>query len=193
MTDAKQVIRRQLDRAGNTLLLALEPVDEEEFFAENANGFSAAWTFGHLSCVADLFSSWISGELLFGPAFHLVFNETGVTGPGPVSKAAGVNRGLYPKADLLLRFRQASVKALRVLGAFDISQWDDPAPPAVPAGLLTRGAVWERLAVHTDWHCGELAGSMARFFGTYALNILPHHLYVTPANPSPTERLEPVS
>jgi hypothetical protein len=178
MTNASQVIARQMTLSGETLLLALEPLSDSEFFRENVNGFSAAWVTGHLACVADLFSSWFDGEKLLSGPFHQVFNDTAVIAGGPLSRAAGVDRGLYPKADLLLWFRQAMVKALRTLAEFDLAQWDAPGPACVPVTLTAAGAVWERLAVHVYWHCGELAGSMPRFFGTYALNILPHHLYV---------------
>ena len=180
MTTVNQLIARQMTLSGERLLLAMEPLDDDEFFAGNANGFSAAWAVGHLACVADLFSSWFSGQLLLSRPFHAVFNETGVVAEGPVSKADSVNRELYPKAGLLLAFRQAMIKALRVLNAFEPARWDAPAPPGAPVSLLSGGAVWERLAVHGDWHCGELAGSMPRFYGTYPLNILPHHLYVLP-------------
>lgn len=182
MTDVRQVIKRQVTLSGNTLLLALEPVSEDEFFAENATGFSAAWTAGHLSCVADLFSSWFDGRLALSREFHQVFNETEVTAAGPASKAAGVSRERYPKENLLLRFRQAVVKAMRALDAFDLAQWDAPAPPGAPVSLLTGGAVWEHLAVHAYWHLGELSGSMPRFAGTYTLNIVPHYLHY-PAMP----------
>jgi hypothetical protein len=182
MSTAAQVIWRQMDRSGSTLLLGLEPVPDDEFFAGNANGFSAAWVTGHLACVADLFSSWHDPHpgLLFERAFHQVFNDTGLTEPGPASKAASVCPDRFSKALLLHRFREGMTKALRVLHAFDLSDWDAPAPAAVPVSMLTGGAVWEILAAHTYWHCGELAGSMPLFFGTYTLNIAPHHLYVAP-------------
>lgn len=176
MSTPADVVLRQLDRSGNTLMLALEPVSDEEFFAVNANGFSAAWVTGHLACVADLFSSWLGdGQLLLDAPFHAVFNETAVTGATDRAAAAGAH---HTKAELLLKLRQSMVKALRVLAAFDASRWDAPAPPGTPASLLTGGAVWEVLAVHVYWHCGELAGSMPRFSGTYALNILPHYFYI---------------
>lgn len=181
MTDqlgpAAAVVARQLDRSGNTLMLALEPLDDEEFFAENANGFSAAWVVGHLACVADLFSSWLDGgRLLLDEGYHAVFNETAVVASLP-SRATSVDRGQFPKALLLLDFRRAMVKALRVLASFDEEQWDVAGPSGIPASLVTGGAVWEILAAHVYWHCGELAGSMPRFSGTYTLNILPHYFY----------------
>jgi len=177
MTDLRQLIERQMDDAGNRLVLALEPASKEEFFAANVTGFSAAWTVGHLASVADLFSSWFDGHLLLSPGFHQVFNDTGAAEAGPVSKAVSVNSESYPQPYLLLRFRQATMKALDTLDAFDLAQWDAPAPPAAPVSLRAGGAVWEHLAVHADWHCGELAGSMPRFFGTYALNGVPHNFY----------------
>jgi hypothetical protein len=181
MTDAKQLIARQITRSGDTFLLAMEPLDEAEFYAENSNGFSAAWVTGHLACVADLFSSWFDGGQAFlGAGFHAVFNETAITGPAGVSKAASVDRETYGKDLLLLRFRQAMVKALGVMRTFELAAWDDPAPPGVPVTMRTGGDVWEILAAHIYWHCGELAGSMPRFAGTYTLNIAPHHLYVPP-------------
>jgi hypothetical protein len=178
-TSANQVVARQIDRSANTLLLALEPIDSAEFFAPNHNGFSAAWVVGHLSCVADLFSSWLDndGGLLLDPEFHAVFNETAVTEAGTASKVAGISQN-DSKEFLLLQFRLATVKALRVLR--DFKEWDQPAPADVPASLLTCGAVWELLAVHIYWHLGELSGSMPRFFGTYTLNTLPHYVYVKP-------------
>jgi DinB family protein len=181
MTDAQQVIARQLTRSGEIFILAMEPLDEEEFFAENGNGFSAAWVTGHLACVADLFSSWFDGgRLLLGEGFHAVFNETAVVPASGISKAASVDRQTWTKDTLLLLFRQAVVKALRVLGSFESATWDAPAPPGVPVTMRTGGDVWEILAAHVYWHLGELAGSMARFRGTYALNIAPHHLYAPP-------------
>jgi hypothetical protein len=176
VTDLRDIIMRQLDRSGNTLMLALEPVSDEEFYAENLNGFSAAWTVGHLACVADLFSYWLDDEpLLFDPGFHKVFNDTDVN-DGEGSRT--VDRVRYPKKLLLKLFQQAMVKALRVLKEFDLILWDGPAPPGVPVSLGTSGAVWEHLGVHVYWHCGELAGSMPRFFDTYTLNILPHYFYL---------------
>jgi hypothetical protein len=180
VTSASEVVWRQIDSAGNRFLLAMELVDDDEFFAENKDGFSAAWVTGHLACVADLFSSWFDSGLLFEDSFHQVFNDTGVTVAGPVSKAASVRPDRFSKALLLHRFRQAVVKALRVLRAFDPAQWDAPAPAAVPVGLRTGGAVWESLGVHTDWHAGGLAGSMPVFFGRYALNPVPHGFYLEP-------------
>jgi hypothetical protein len=183
MADARQVIARQMTRSGETLIIALEPVSDDEFFAENPDGLSAARVTGHLACVADLFSSWFDGCRLLSAEFHQVFNDTAVTAAGPGSKAAGVSRELYPKADLLLWFRQAMVKALRALNAFDLSHWDTPGPPGLPVTMRTGGDVWEFLGGHTYWHCGGLASSMSRFRGTYTLNLQPHHLYVPPERP----------
>lgn len=179
MTDAAQVVARQIVRSSDILLLALEPAGDGEFFAENPDGLSAAWVAGHLACVADLFSSWFDRQpLLLSSSFHQVFNETAVTAAGEeVSKAASVSREVYPKALLLRSFRQAVLKALRVLRAPGAAQWDAPAPPGAPVTLLTGGAAWEILAAHVYWHLGGLAGSMPRFRGTYTLNILPHYFY----------------
>ena len=187
MTDVRDLIARQLDRSGTILLRALEPLAGEEFYAENANGYSAAWTVGHLAAVCDLLSFWFdTGPLLFDPLFHRVFNDTTVAQvqPGEVPAGATVaskarQAVFYPKADLLQRFEQAMIKALRVLAAFDVTQWDTPAP-SVPRSLGTGGAVWEALAVHVYWHCGELAGSMERFHGTYTLNPMSHYFYAPP-------------
>jgi hypothetical protein len=177
VTDLSQLIARQMDRSGSILMLGLEPVPDEEFFAENANGFSAAWVTGHLACFADLFSSWFDGERVFDDAFHSVFNQTELAPEGAISKAVSVNPEINSKPALLFRFNMAWNKALDALAAFDVSQWDGPAPRGAPVGLLTAGAVWETIAVHVYWHLGELAGSMPMFFGTYTLNIYPHHFY----------------
>ena len=180
MTTLNQLIARQMDRMGNAFMNAMGPVSDGEFFAENANGFSAAWVAGHMACVYDLFSSWFSEELLFEDSFRRLFNETDVIEAGPVSKAASVDPERYSKALLLHRFNQAWVKAARTLNAFGASQWDAPAPPAAPVSLLTGGAVWEVLAMHVPWHCGELSGSMKLFYRTYALNTVPHYGYAPP-------------
>lgn len=179
-TTVATVIARQVELSGHVLLRGMEPLDPAEFFAENRDGLSAAWVTGHLACFADLFSSWLDpgGQLLLDGSFHQVFNETDVAEAGPVSKAASVDPAVYPKTLLLHRFREAVVKAQRVLGEFDIAQWDAPAPPDVPLSLRTCGAVWEILGGHINWHLGGLASSMPRFDGTYTLGLLPHHLYV---------------
>ena len=182
MTTAADVTERQIVRSGTTLLHAMEPLDADTFFAENPDGFSAAWVVGHQACVADLFSSWFDdGELLFTESFHQVFNETGIeTGLTMMSKAATVSRSQYPKGLLLLRFRQGVSKALRVLRSFGVENWDSPGPPGTPVPLLTGGEVWEHLARHGDWHNGQLAGSMPVFFFTYTLNTLSHYFYEPP-------------
>jgi hypothetical protein len=180
MADPRNIIARQMEASGATLLLAFEPVSDEEFYAANATGFSAAWTIGHLACVDDLFSSWLcGGRLLLDHDFHKVFNETSSgTAPDPGVRRAAAEK--YPKAELLLKFRQARVKALRVLSTFSTAQWDTEAPPGTPLSLPTGGSVWEHLGRHVDWHLGELAGSMKRFEGTYTLNMAPHYFYVPP-------------
>jgi hypothetical protein len=180
VTDVKQLVERQMVTAGNTLLIAMETVGDDEFFHKQVTGFSAAWTVGHLACVPDLFSGWFGGHVLLNEQFHHMFNETDVVEAGALSKAESVDREFFPKKLLLYHYRQAMVKAIQILRSFDIEQWDAPPPLGVPVTLLTGGAVWERLAVHGDWHNGELAGSMPRFFDTHAMNPLPHHLYVPP-------------
>lgn len=186
MTGPRDIVARQLDRSGAILLRALEPLDDGEFYAENANGYSAAWAAGHLAAVCDLLSSWFdTGPLQFDGLFHRVFNDTAAqVQPGGVPAGATVagkarQAVYYPKADLLQRFEQAVTRALRVLAAFDVTQWDVPAP-GLPLSLATGGAVWEHLAVHCYWHSGELAGSMPRFHGTYTLNPMSHYFYAPP-------------
>lgn len=176
MTDARQVIARQMTGGGDRLLLALEPLDDGEFYAVNPNGFSAAWVTGHVACVPDLFSSWFGSGLVLDRGVHQVFNNTA----GASAGGQAVDRERYPKDVLLELFCRAQVKALRVLRAFGLEEWDAPAPPAAPVSLLTGGAVWEALGPHTWWHCAELAGSMKRFYGTTTLGTLPHRLYVPP-------------
>ena len=176
--DVRDILARMITLSGQTFLLAMEPLSDDVFFAEQPNGFSAAWVTGHGACFPDLFSSWFTGERVLGDDFHAVFNETAVVAAGPVSKAATVDRETYPKDLLMLRFREAGTKAIRTLRSFKLEEWYSQAPPGAPVGLLTAGSVWERLAVHTYWHNGELAGSMPVFHGTYSLNIEPHHLYV---------------
>ena len=174
--DARQLVIRLMDDAGSTLLLAMEPVSDRKFYAENADGLSAAWVVGHLACVLDLASSWFGKPRMCERSFHAVFNETAAT-EVTVSKASMVDPEKYPKALLLLLFNRAVVKAIRALDEFDITEWDAPGPPGVPVSLRTGGAVWEFLARHTDWHLGALSGSMPMFFGTFTLNIASHYFY----------------
>lgn len=176
---AKDIIINQITRSGETLVLALEPLTDDEFFGCLDTGYSPAWTVGHLACVADLFSSWLDIKpKMFDSSVHDVFNETDVNEwrPQTASKAMNVNRDEFPKEVLLHNLRRAMIKALDVLDNFDTSRWYTKGISGVPA-LITAGEIWELLAVHIYWHCGELAGSMPRFFGTYTLNILPHHFY----------------
>lgn len=177
MSEPKAVVHRMVDRSATTLILAMEPVSAAEFYDENRDGFSAAWVIGHLTCFADLFSSWFDGELIFEPSFHAVFNETEIRAVAS-SKASLVEPALYPKEFLLYRFQLAVVKALRALEEFDAAVWDGPPPDDVPVSLRTGGDVWEIFAAHIYWHCGQLAGSMPRFYGTYTLGLLAHHFYV---------------
>jgi hypothetical protein len=168
---------RQLTFSGERLLICAELLDPREFYAENADGYSAAWTIGHLACVTDLFRSWFDGEMLFEPGFHQVFNETAVVEEGVISKAATVDPARFPKELLMLRFREAQIKAMYTMEEFGFENWDEPGPPGLPVTIQTGGRLWEILAVHTEWHLGALAASVPRFRGTYLPNVLPHHLY----------------
>jgi hypothetical protein len=183
---AKQVIRRQMIQSGNTLLLALEPLSEKEFFDGGANGVSPAWTVGHLACVVDLFTSWIrGGEPLLPKATHDVFNSLDIGNKGG-AKADTVDRTLHPKGELLVQFRQTQVRALDLLDAFEVSLWTTATPRTVPETLPTWGSIWESLGVHCFWHLGELSGSIERFYGTYTLNTVVHYFYTR--SQSGTER-----
>ncbi len=175
---AKQIIKRQLNRSGNIMLSAVEPLSEDEFFEGQPNGASVAWTIGHLACVMDLFCSWLSGTpRRFDPQIHGVFNalDFGLDSP---PKWTVVDPQLYDKAHVLFLFRQAQVYALDVLEDFDTSRWDTACGAHIPDTLPTYGAIWESLGVHTYWHLGELAGGVPRFHGTYTLNSVLHYFFV---------------
>lgn len=176
----KKIIRRQMNQSGNTLVGAMELLTDEQFFSAGLNGVSPAWTLGHLACVIDLFDSWLRGMMPALPGeVHQVFNRLEI-GPGGASKASSVLEAGYDKAALILLFRQAQVRALETLDAFDEQRWFDPMPCYVPENLGTYGAVWEALGVHTYWHLGELSGTMPQFHGTYSLNSVLHYFYVPP-------------
>src|ERR1051325_2740737 len=71
----KRIVRSQMYLAGNTLMMGIEPLTDDEFFAGGPNGVSPAWTVGHLACVLDLFTSFITGRtLVFSREAHTVFN-----------------------------------------------------------------------------------------------------------------------
>ena len=174
----KAVVARQMNRSGNTLLAALEPVSDDEFYATAPNGISAAWTIGHIACVNDLFSSWIAdGDMLLHSTAHQIFNSLEIAEPSGISKGASVNQEQWTKKTLFLNLRRAQVKALQILDEFDAARWETPVPSGAPDLLMTCGSVWEHLSVHTYWHLGELAAIMPRFYGTHSLNTLPHYFY----------------
>ncbi len=168
-----------MNRSGNLLLGALEPLSDDEFFAASASGVSAAWTVGHLACVTDLFGGWISGQGRHLPdAAHEVFNTTAVTDSNGATKASLVNPAVWSASRISLFFRQAQVRAFATLEAFDVARWGERPPRKIPDDSLpTLGAIWENLAVHTYWHMGELAGSLPRFHGTTSMNTLLHYFY----------------
>lgn len=182
---SKQIIKRQLNRSGNILMSAVEPLPDEEFFKGGSNGVSIAWTMGHLACVMDLFGSWLAHDKpRHAPEIHKVFNSLDIGAKGP-EKWETVDPQLHPKAEIMLRFRQSQIRLLQILADFDLSLWNQMPPSHVPDTLPTYGAIWEALGVHTYWHLGELSGSHDRFFGTYTLNSVLHYFYVPP---SPKER-----
>lgn len=172
----KLIVRRQLNRSGNTLMAALEPLSSEEFFEPGPSGISAAWTVGHIACVADLFGATLDdGRLALDPETHEVFNSLEIGPKKLTTKAAGVDPQRYSKADILLMMRQTQVRLLKLLDVFDVARWDEPAPDRVADTLPTYGAVWEHLAVHTYWHLGELSSAVERFYGTYSMNSMLHY------------------
>ncbi len=172
----KSIVRRQLNRSGNTLMAAMEPLSSEEFFRGGPSGISAAWTVGHIACVADLFGAALDdGHLALPPDVHEVFNSLEFGAKKHSTKAEGVDPECYPMRDILLMMRQTQVRLLKILDIFDVERWDDPAPDRVADTLPTYGAMWEHLAVHTYWHLGELSSAVERFFGTYSMNSMLHY------------------
>ncbi|HTV18013.1 MAG TPA: hypothetical protein VMG12_05065, partial [Polyangiaceae bacterium] len=112
----KLIVRRQLARSGNTLMAAMEPLNDDEFFKAGASGVSAAWTVGHLACVADLFGAALDdGQLSLTPGAHAAFNDLSMGERKLATKADGVDRLDFPKARILSMMRQAQVRLLKVL------------------------------------------------------------------------------
>lgn len=178
---AKTLVRRQMNQGGNIMMLALEPLTSDEFYAGGPNGISPAWTLGHLACVLDLFTSWIEERHLTIPRWsHDVFNSLEIAKKAR-TKAESVDPATFPRSDIMLLFRHAQVHALDVLASFDPQQWETPTPSNVPDTLPTYGSIWQSLGVHTFWHLGELAGCIPRFHGTYTLNTVSHYFYSPPA------------
>lgn len=178
MPSEKRIVRRQMNRSGNIMLSALEPLLDAEFFQAGLNGVSPAWTVGHVACVTDLFSSWLDSDgLLLPRATHDIFNSLDIGEKSGLSKAELVDPQRFSKASILLMMRQAQVKALRVLDRFDVSRWEEGSPEEVPETLPTCGSIWEHLSVHTYWHLGEFSGSIPRFHGTYTVNTVLHYFF----------------
>ena len=177
------IIKRMLNRSGNSLFTAIEPLNEVEFFAGGQNGISIAWTIGHLACVLDLFTSWIHGQGCRLPApVHGTFNSLELKPAGGPSKAELVQQGPYRKSDILFLLRSAQINALKLLETCREQDWSAVPPGAHPDNLHTVGEIWEHLAVHTYWHMGELCGTFPRFHGTYTLNMLPHYFFYVPGS-----------
>jgi hypothetical protein len=179
----RKLIKRMMNRSGNSLLQAVEPLPPDEFFQAGPNGISIAWTIGHLACVMDLFVSWIGpSERILGASIHDVFNNLELRPPGGQTKAAIVQASNHTKADILFLLRKSQVHALQTLDRFPLQRWNDPPPGPAPDNLHTCGDIWEHLAIHAYWHMGELAATLPRFHGTYTLNMLPHYFYYLPAD-----------
>jgi hypothetical protein len=174
-------VRRMLNRSGNSLFLAIEPLTEAEFFGAGANGISVAWTVGHLACVFDLFTSWIRGSgCHLAKEIHDVFNGLDVRAAGGPSKAEIVEKSGHRKSDILFMLRTTQIRALKLLSTCTERDLQAAPPGPHPDNLHTVGEIWEHLAVHTYWHMGELCGTFSRFHGTYTLNMLPHYFYYLP-------------
>ena len=169
-----------MNRSGNILLSGLEPLDDQAFFAPGLHGASPAWTVGHLACVTDLFDSWIRGQMpALSASFHKVYNSLDLSKKAQ-TKAEVVSEQDHSKQEIIMAYRQAQVRALETLDAFDVTRWDERTPHYVPDSLATYGEVWEALGMHTYWHLGELCGAVERFHGTYTLNSILHYFYVPP-------------
>lgn len=177
---AKQIIKRQLNRSGNILISAVEPMTDEEFFQRQNNSISVAWTVGHLACVMDLFGSWLSEqERQFPAEMHQVFNSLDMWVKGP-EKWELVNPQEFSRSEILLLLRRAQLRLLEILEKFNLDLWNTMPPSHIPDNLPNYGAIWELLSVHTYWHLGELCGSSPRFYGTHTINSLVHYFCVPP-------------
>lgn len=172
----KLIVRRQLNRSGNTLVAALEPLKDEEFFKGGPSGISAAWTMGHLACVNDLFAAALDdGKLAFSQEAHSAFNDLAVGDRKFATRAEAVDPQLFPKLKIITMMRQAQIRVLKVLDVFDIRRWNEPSPDRIADTLPTLGSLWEHLAVHTYWHLGELSSAVERFYGTHSMNSMLHY------------------
>ena len=89
----------------------------------------------------DLFTSWIEErELLIPDWMHNIFNSLEIEHPTK-TKAASVDRGALPKADILLLFRNTQVRTLKLLADFDAGLWESRTPPHAPESLPTYGSI----------------------------------------------------
>lgn len=177
---AKKIIRRQMNRSGNILLSAIEPMSDEQFFGAGLNGVSAAWMLGHLACVTDLYGSWVRKSIpSLDVEVHKIFNGLDI-GAKEGTKTKFIDSQAFSKKDIVHFFRQAHVEALATLDTFDESLWESAPPDYVPDSLPTYGAIWETMGVHIYWHLGELCGAHPQFHGTYTLNAVLHYFYVPP-------------
>lgn len=172
----KLIVRRQLTRSGNILMAAIEPLTDEEFFKGGPSGISSAWTLGHLACVADLFGAALDdGKLALPPEAHTMFNDLDIGEQKFATKAEAVDPQKFSKSRIITMMRQSQVRLLKVMDAFDVNRWHEPAPDRFADTLPTYGAVWEHLAVHTYWHLGELSSAVERFYGTHSMNSMLHY------------------
>jgi hypothetical protein len=106
---------------------------------------------------------------------HSTFNDLEIGERKFATKAEAVDRQQFPKSRIISMMRLAQVRLLKVLDAFDVSNWNEPGPDRFADTLPTYGAVWEHLAVHTYWHLGELSSAVERFYGTLSMNCMLHY------------------
>lgn len=155
MSNPKDVINRLLGQSAEALVRASSLLSDAEFFAQPEIGASMAWTLLHLASYQNWFISIISPNYL---CKHLELRSDIFKGGRPFSEEDIEH--YRSKAETIQIFLTTQAQLLDQLAAFDVSQWDQPAPNDTP--FPTLGSIWENIATENYWHLGQLSVSVPR-------------------------------
>jgi hypothetical protein len=152
MSYVKGVVLGQLEEGHTLIELLTKDLSEREYFRLPVKGANhIAWILGHIACTED----WAVAALT-GSSQRVKRITHDLFGSGSTCVA---HRSRYPKrSEIDDLFRTARARTAEVLTAFDLVNWDDPSPDAMPNALFpTKGSVWARQATHQYWHIGQMA------------------------------------
>jgi len=171
MTNVKNIIKRQIDSSGITLLNASRLLSDEEFFEECCGNVSMAWTLGHLAAFQD----WAVNRV-FLENEPILGRETREALKGG-REITEMDRALLPsKAELENFFIQTQALTISTLEEFNEELWDQETPSG--CRFPTLGSLWENLGVHNIWHLGNVGGVIPKLVGSNVTVAVPRYYSV---------------